>query len=76
MKDLNTEIELMKGQLINVFIVIVRMCVKPNFQLKGLDHENIVQIRAVLGEEKMIVMEYVQNGSLDYFIRLQRDRIK
>ena len=47
--------------------------------MQRLRHENIVRIVAnfpTMHGSKIIVMEYVQEGSLDCYLRANKDRIK
>lgn len=44
--------------------------------MRGLCHENVVRIRAIIGDEGIIIMEFVKGGALDRYLHVNRDTIR
>ena len=47
--------------------------------MKDLRHENVVKIKGIIQDETanvVIIMEYIQEGSLDNYLKQNRDFIK
>lgn len=43
--------------------------------LQSLNHPNIVEIKAIISEPSMLVMEFIPMGSLLAYLRAQKDSI-
>ena len=46
--------------------------------LQGLNHDNVVKIKGIFHDaaKVLIIMEYMREGSLDHYLRINKDRIQ
>jgi Janus kinase 2 len=73
LQDFEREIAIMKVFVINIFMVHLTY---PAIFIQTLEHPNIVQIIGVIQEPEItLVMEFVQHGSLQSYLKIHQETL-